>query len=627
MRFAAPLVLILVVVAALIFVSRDPPVLPDIAGSDKAGKDRGFNTVGTNTLQLRNAFSESDKRLCVVDPRFVEVNSADSAQTIAGVAQFKIDSALTGFSQRTGRSVDTLRTITLAVDTDAAQTGRSLDFVLAGSAINQTVNDSLEVVLRFPGHVLRNHSIVSLVVRNDSGEMLDLSGFSDWMLCGEPVDDERYGEREPVVNDVTGMNLGPGVNVMGGEYACAQGWGLQHHVAAGVTHAELANMLSVWGVKSVRLPVNEHCWLAESYPFQYLNADFTGRAYQASLQQLVHLLTDEYQLHVILDLHWTGKKDEKALELKPLPNPDYSASFWRDVAEQFAHNDRVIFNLFNEPHVPKPNEESPGVDGQSDVEGSAGSQSDEASLYADLTENSVLENEALDKNWWLIWRDGNDQYAGMQSLVDAIRGTGASNHISIGGLDYSADQRGWLTYAPHDPLGKLWVDNHAYPAGNKCTDRLCWEQTLLPLVANGYGVMFGEAGNSIGQSPQGCQADFVKKVYRFARENTIPVLAWTFVAGGVADSQSNKPDEKNCQIPTLISRWPGELINADLSSHEVEEKQSFDPTPEDLLDDATWPGCIFYAYANGLPLDDIYLPDVDPAVAGDGRAYGACSAL
>ena len=227
MRFAAPLVLILVVVAALIFVSRDPPVLPDIAGSDKAGKDRGFNTVGTNTLQLRNAFSESDKRLCVVDPQFVEVNSADSAQTIAGVAQFKIDSALTGFSQRTGRSVDTLRTITLAVDTDAAQTGRSLDFVLAGSAINQTVNDSLEVVLRFPGHVLRNHSIVSLVVRNDSGEMLDLSGFSDWMLCGEPVDDERYSEREPVVNDVTGMNLGPGVNVMGGEYACAQGWGLQ----------------------------------------------------------------------------------------------------------------------------------------------------------------------------------------------------------------------------------------------------------------------------------------------------------------------------------------------------------------------------------------------------------------
>ena len=155
MRFAAPLVLILVVVAALIFVSRDPPVLPDIAGSDKAGsetasKDRGFNTVGTNTLQLRNDFSESDKRLCVVDPQFVEVNSADSAQTIAGVAQFKMDSALTGFSQRTGRSVDTLRTITLAVDTDAAQSGQLLDFVLAGGAINQKVDDSLEVALRFP---------------------------------------------------------------------------------------------------------------------------------------------------------------------------------------------------------------------------------------------------------------------------------------------------------------------------------------------------------------------------------------------------------------------------------------------------------------------------------------------
>ena len=96
--------------------------------------------------QLRNAFGESGKRVCVVEPQFVEVNTRDAEQTIAGVAQFKIDSALTGFSQRTGRSVDTLRTITLAVDTDAAQTGRSLDFVLAGGAINQRVNDSLEAV-------------------------------------------------------------------------------------------------------------------------------------------------------------------------------------------------------------------------------------------------------------------------------------------------------------------------------------------------------------------------------------------------------------------------------------------------------------------------------------------------
>ena len=201
MRFAAPLVLIAVVVAALIFVSREPSVSPDIAS-----KDRGVDSVGTNPgqkssqarvsskQQLRNAFGESGTRVCVVEPQFVDVNTDDAEQTIAGVAQFRIDSALTGFSQSTGRPVGTLRTITLAVAIDAAQIGRSLDFVLAGGVINKKVDDSLEVALRFPGHVLRNHSVVSLVVRNSSGDMQDLSGFSNWMLCGEPVDDVQYSE-------------------------------------------------------------------------------------------------------------------------------------------------------------------------------------------------------------------------------------------------------------------------------------------------------------------------------------------------------------------------------------------------------------------------------------------------
>ena len=631
MRFALPLALIIVIAVALIFVSRDPSVAPDISGDDPGetivDNPEQEKSQALGRQQLRNAYGESDERVCITEPHFVEVGTGESGKTIAGVAHFKIANALAVFSQRSGRSVDSLRTLTLAVLTDGIAPEQSLEIDLAGVVINHTIDDSLDVALRFPGHMVRNHSTVSLVVRNDSGKLQDLGGFSNWMLCGEPIDDVPYSEREPVANDVTDLILGPGVNVMGGEYACAQGWGLQHHVAAGVSHAELANMLSVWGVKTVRLPVNEHCWLADSYPFQYLTADFTGRSYRESLQQLVQLLTDKYRMHVVLDLHWTGTLEEQALELKPLPNPEYSASFWRDVAEQFAHNERVIFNLFNEPHVPAPEADSTGGVGQPGVEGSVNSQSDDAVLQADLTGHSMLESQAIDKNWWLIWRDGNRQYAGMQSLVDTIRSTGATNHISIGGLGYSADQRGWLSYAPHDPLGKLWVDNHAYPADNKCTDRLCWEQALLPLAANGYGVMFGEAGNSIGQHPQGCQADFVKKVYRFARDNSIPVLAWTFIAGGVADSQSNKPVDRNCQIPTLITRWPGESITGDLSQNEVADKKSFDPTPNDLLDDATWPGCVFYAYANGLPLDDARLPDIDPAATGDGRSYGACRAL
>jgi len=636
MRFALPLALLAIIMAALIFVSREPEVVPDIVSADQGAASEVTKQVSkeqSEMQRLRGIYGASDTRVCVTQPDFVEVSSAELGQTLQGVAQFGFDQLLNEYSHSSGTKADTLRAITLAVDIGDSNTSnstdRTLEFDLAGVTSKTTPGGSSDIALRFPGHIFRNHSIASVVVRDEKGEMQDLSYYRNWMLCGEPYDDSQYSERTPVVNDVTDLTLGPGVNVMGGEYACAQGWGLQHHVAAGVTHEELANMLSAWGVKTVRLPVNEHCWLADSYTFQYLKGKTTGRPYRESFQQLVQLLTDQYQMHVVLDLHWTGTAEEKALELKPLPNHEYSAFFWRDVAEQFAHNDMVVFNLFNESHVPAPEagaDESAGVEGEGDQK-TTRSTTEDSSLLTDLSENSRLEKQAVNDNWWLIWRDGNDQYAGMQSLVDAIRATGAGNHISVGGLDYSADQRGWLTYAPYDPLGKLWVDNHAYPADNKCTDRICWEQTLLPLVANGYGVMFGETGNSIGQYPQGCQADFVKKVYRFARDNSIPVLAWTFIAGGVVDAQTNKPADRNCQIPTLITRWPGELITDDISQNEVLEKKSFDPTPNDLLDDATWPGCIFYAYANGLPLDDFHLPDIDPAETGSLRSYGACSTL
>ncbi len=646
MRFALPLALIFIIVVVLILASREPEVVPDLSGDDSATESPTSTTDQSNAQnkvqgnqRQSDVFGVSDNRVCVSEPRLIEVSGVELGDTISGFAQFNLDKALAGVSQSSGSDVNTLRALTLSVVIDNNQPDRQLTFDMGGIEAKYSATDSADVALRFPGHVLRNHSIASLVVRNDSGDMQDLAGYSNWMLCGEPVADSQFGKRDVVVNDVSDLNLGPGVNVMGGEYACAQGWGLQHHVAAGVTHSELANMLSAWGVRTVRLPVNEHCWLAESYPFEYLKAKITGRPYRDSVQQLVQLLTSQYQMHVVLDLHWTGTLEEKALELKPLPNHEFSAAFWRDVAEQFAHNNRVVFNLFNEAHVPAQTNESAEAVNASATTTTVNSGTGSADLaHTDLSTDSDIEKRAISSNWWKIWRDGNEQYAGMQSLVDAIRSTGATNHISFGGLDYSADQRGWLSYAPHDPLGRLWVDNHAYPADNKCTDRICWDQTLRPLIANGYGVMFGETGNSIGQHPQGCQADFVKRVYRFARENSIPALAWTFIAGGVADVQTNKPLQRNCQIPTLITRWPGESLSGDLSQNEVTEKKAFDPTPDNLLDDATWPGCVFYAYANGLPLDDFNLPDIDPAEAGSeagsevgaevssGVRYGTCSA-
>jgi len=635
------------VVVALIFVSQEPEGVPNVTGSGSETRSQQKRQIESEAAAV-SVFGVSDSRVCLSQPVFIDVprpnivTGTEPVETIAGVAQFRIDDVLAEFADNNGMPVDSLRVITLEANVAAvrSQSDSLPEFNLAGSVGIPVTVDAERVALRFPGQLLRNHSIVTLMVRDDEGQLQDLAGLGNWSLCGEPYDDPQYSERKLVANDVSDLTLGPGVNIMGGEYACAQGWGLHHHVSVGVTHTELANMLLQWGVKTVRLPLNEHCWLADSYQFDYLSPNTSGTAYRESVHQLVELLTGQFKMRVVLDLHWTGTITEKALELKPLPNNDFSAVFWTDVAQQFAHNSNVIFNLFNESHVPaqppqenseaEPTANAVDNDGEEKKYGPSLSADVSADVSADLSTNlsagSELEKTSAADNWWLIWRDGNDQYAGMQSLVDAIRATGARNHISVGGLDYSADQRGWVSYAPHDPHGKLWVDNHAYPADSKCNDRLCWEQTLLPLAANGYGVMFGEAGNAIGQHPQGCQADFVKRVYRFARDNAIPAFAWTFIAGGVTDTRTNKPAENNCRIPTLLTRWPGEAADGDLSQNEVADKKTSDPTPDNMLDDATWAGCAFYAYANGLPLDDISLPDLDPAEADAATNYGACVA-
>jgi len=87
----------------------------------------------------------------------------------------------------------------------------------------------------------------------------DESGFQ---LCGNFFDDPSFTARTPVDANVQLSDIGRGVNLMGGEYACAQGWGVSHHTANGVSNQEIADMLQDWGVESVRLPMNEHCWLA-----------------------------------------------------------------------------------------------------------------------------------------------------------------------------------------------------------------------------------------------------------------------------------------------------------------------------------------------------------------------------
>ena len=87
---------------------------------------------------------------------------------------------------------------------------------------------------------------------------------------------------------------------------------------------------------------------------------------------------------------------------------------------------------------------------------------------------------------WSCWRDGclieespDDhsffgqwQTAGMQTLVNAVRATGARQPIMLGGLDYAQDlgaqavannaQASWLEHMPSDPLSQIVASVHSY---------------------------------------------------------------------------------------------------------------------------------------------------------------------
>src|SRR6266851_4866853 len=187
-----------------------------------------------------------------------------------------------------------------------------------------------------------------------------------------------------------------GVNRSGTEYACAQGWG----IFDGPSDSASVQAIASWRSNVVRVPLNETCWLG----INGVAPAYSGSTYRKAISDYVALL-NRTGLIVILDLHWTAADTAKALGQAPMPNRDHTPQFWHQVALAFKGNNRVIFDLFNEP-FPDNNSDTPEA--------------------------------------WRCWRDGGTcrgmsfQAAGMQELVDSVRATGATNVILLGGIQYAA---------------------------------------------------------------------------------------------------------------------------------------------------------------------------------------------
>ena len=273
-----------------------------------------------------------------------------------------------------------------------------------------------------------------------------------------------------------------GVDHSGTEFACAQGRG----IFDGPSDSASVRAMATWKINVVRVPLNETCWLG----INGVPAAYGGANYQGAIADYVRLL-NHYGLNVILELHWSAPDTSRALAQRPMPDRDHSPEFWRQVAVAFGGNSSVVFDLFNEPY-PDSNSDTPEA--------------------------------------WRCWRDGGTcagldyQAAGMQELVDVVRGAGAGNVIMVGGVQYSATLTRWLSSKPIDPKNNLAASWHVYNF-SYCSSRTCWDSTAAP-VALAVPLVLGELGETDGGT------SFVTALMDWMDARGGSYLAWTWNTWG-----------------------------------------------------------------------------------------------
>jgi hypothetical protein len=292
-----------------------------------------------------------------------------------------------------------------------------------------------------------------------------------------------------------------GVNRSGAEFACVQG----HAPLPGPSGRRAIAAMTAWHINSVRVPLNEHCWLGiNGAPARYGKARYRGaiRRYVSRLHKA--------GLYVVLDLHWNAPGSQRADGQRQMADLDHAPAFWSSVARTFKHDHAIAFDLYNEPH--------------------------------DIS--------------WKCWRSGcvmpgGWRSAGMQTLVGAVRSTGALQPVIATGIRWGTDLSGWLEHKPRDPRDQLAAGMHVFDF-SYCTSRSCWATNVQP-VAQHVPVVATELGQ------RDCSAAFMDRFMNWADTTGVSYLGWSWNPFG-------------CGGPALIETWggrptgPGRQLRAHLAT-------------------------------------------------------------
>jgi len=258
-------------------------------------------------------------------------------------------------------------------------------------------------------------------------------------------------------------------------------------VGDGLLASDFRRMAS-WKANVVRIALNQDFWIAAS--------PLHDPSY-ASLVDSAVTWAESAGMDVILDLHWSdagvlGSCSAGCQQKMPDAN---SVMFWSEVAARYKDDGRVLFELYNEPH---------GVT-------------------------------------WNVWRSGGEtgdgwQAAGMQSLYDVVRATGAHNLVIIGGLDWGYD----LSGVPANRVDGYNIVYASHPYNNAAARGPRFLDRYWGFLTETDPVIVTEFGDTSATCPTAYGAD----VIAYADAHGAGWTAWGWFPGG-------------CTFPALVEDWAG----------------------------------------------------------------------
>lgn len=238
-----------------------------------------------------------------------------------------------------------------------------------------------------------------------------------------------------------------GVSFSGFEFVAIGGWSPTDPSGgqAGQPNGPKWSAVKAWHANTVRFTLNETSWLGLTCVDTdgvSRNGDPGGNYRSAIATQVTQATTAG--LYVIIELHWAAPGNTCPMVQTQMANAEHSIDFWTSVATTFKSNSAVLFALYNEPFF----------------YGLSAPQDEWSALMKGGTINYYPATSGTHnyKNINVAWTS-----AGMQGMLDAVRATGATNVVLIGGVEFGNSMSNWLTNMPHDSLNQIAAAWHPYP--------------------------------------------------------------------------------------------------------------------------------------------------------------------